>query len=178
MKTLTLSIIAIMTAAWLTGCASPAQPQAMIPTQFSVAHRNPEKVSITVAGGRETSATGPSQISNSDFREALKQAIINSGLFAEVVDTNTGRYRLDAFIGMLSQPMLGASMTVSMEVSYNLIDLKENKSIWQQSISSHYTAAWDAAFAGVTRLRLANEGAARDNIDRAITEMGKLQLNQ
>jgi hypothetical protein len=43
-------------------------------------------------------------------------------------------------------------------------------------INSEYTAKTSEAFAAVERLRLANEGAARENIRQAVTEMAALTL--
>jgi hypothetical protein len=76
----------------------------------------------------------------------------------------------------VDQPLLGFSMTVKMEVSYALVDTQSGKTLWSKSIESEYTAKASEAFAGVKRLRLANEGAARENIQQAITVMGTLTL--
>jgi hypothetical protein len=48
-----------------------------------------------------------------------------------------------------------------MEVSYTLKDIQSGNTVWTRDINSEYTAKASAAFAGVGRLRLANEGAAR-----------------
>ena len=48
--------------------------------------------------------------------------------------------------------------------------------MWAQSIKSAHTATAGDSLVGVTRLRLANEGAARKNIEAAIAAMGKLPL--
>jgi hypothetical protein len=83
---------------------------------------------------------------------------------------------LTGFIGKVDQPMFGFSMTVKMEVSYTLKDIQSGKTVWTRDINSEYTAKASAAFAGVERLRLANEGAARENILQAVTEMAGLTL--
>jgi hypothetical protein len=62
-------------------------------------------------GGKATSSMGASQISDSDFAQALSDSIAKSGLFKEVL-VSGGRYKLDAFIGKVDQPMMGFSMTV------------------------------------------------------------------
>ena len=67
-------------------------------------------------------------------------------------------------------------MTVSMEVNYHLARTELKQVVWQRAVSSTYTAPFSEAFVGVTRLRLANEGAARKNIEQAIQEMSQLQL--
>ena len=160
----------------LCACATPSQPTAMIASEVAVATKSSDTVSITVTGGRVTSSTYVSQISDADFREALKQSILKSALFSQVVDGNSGRYRLDAYIGALTQPLMGVSLTVDMEVSYTLVDSVTTKAVWQQNIATSHTATGSDSIVAATRLRLANEAAARKNIEAAIAAMGKLGL--
>ena len=117
-----------------------------------------------------------SQTSDADFREALKQSILKSALFSQVVDGNSGRYRLDASIGGLTQPLMGVSLTVDLEVSYTLVDSFTGKTVWQQNIATSHPATGSDSIVAATRLRLANEAAARKNIEAAITAMGNLGL--
>ena len=116
-----------------------------------------------------------SQISNDAFEQALRDSIASSGLFHAVPKTG-GRYRLTAFIGKVDQPFLGASMTVKMDVSYTLVDTQSGKNVWAKNISSEYKAKFGDSLVGATRLRLANEGAAKANIHQALTELAALQL--
>jgi hypothetical protein len=160
----------------LSACATPSQPIAMTASEVAVASKSSDTVSITVTGGRVTSSTYVSQISDADFREALKQSILKSALFSQVVDGNSGRYRLDAYIGALTQPLMGVSLTVDMEVSYTLVDSVTTKAVWQQNIATSHTATGSDSIVAATRLRLANEAAARKNIEAAIAAMGKLGL--
>ena len=167
--------ILIASACLLAGCATGAKPEAMVAEKVAVAHPSSSDVSIVVSGGKATSSAGASQISDDAFAQALTDSITKSGLF-RAVTASGGRYKLTAFIGKVDQPMMGFSMTVKMEVSYTLVDTEANKAIWSKNIPSEYTAKASAAFAGVERLRLANEGAAKANIQQAITEMAALQL--
>ncbi len=163
-------------AALVAGCATPSKHEAMLATPAGEVHKSRESVSVQVAGGKETSAAGTSQISDAAFAAALRESIQKSGLFAKVVEGSDSRYRLEAFIGQLSQPLFGFDMTVTMEVSYTLTEPSAQKKVWQQSVSSVHTATMGDAFAGVTRLRLANEGAARRNIEQAIEAMSKARV--
>jgi hypothetical protein len=63
-----------------------------------------------------------------------------------------------------------------MEVNYTLVDTTSGKTVWTKNVASTYTASASAAFAGTTRLRLANEGAAKDNIQQVITDISTLNL--
>ncbi|HEV2700443.1 MAG TPA: hypothetical protein VGV09_02345 [Steroidobacteraceae bacterium] len=159
----------------LVGCATATKPEAMVADKVAVAHPSSSDVSVAVSGGKETSSAGASQVSNDAFAQALRDSIKNSGLFS-AVNASGGRYKLTAFIGKMDQPMMGFSMTVKMEVSYTLADSRSNQSVWSKNIASEYTAKASAAFAGVERLRLATEGAAKANIQQAMTELAALQL--
>lgn len=158
------------------GCASAAKPEAMIAQIHLPVHKSPSNIVVAVIGGRETQATGASQISDEDFSHALRQSIEQSGLFAQALNEGSSKYLLQAFIVKINQPMIGLSMTVSMEVDYALARTEPKQVLWQKAVSSTYTAPLSEAFVGVTRLRLANEGAARENIEQAIQEMSQLQL--
>jgi len=147
----------------------------MVAKPVAVTHASSSDVSVSVLGGKDTTKMGASQISDDAFAQALRDSISQSGLFKAVAATG-GRYKLSAFIGKVDQPMMGFNMTVKMEVSYTLVDTKSGKAVWSKNIASEHTAKPSEAFAGVTRLRLANEGAARDNIEQALTEMSALQL--
>ena len=107
--------------------------------------------------------------------QALRESIEKSGLFSRI-STGASRYKLAAFIGRVEQPSFGFSMTVTMEVSYSLTDTQSDRSVWTQNVVSTHTTPAGEAFAGVTRLRLATEGAAKDNIADAIAKISALNL--
>ena len=166
---------ALAVAALLGGCAAPATSVGMTAVPTTPAHQIGGDVSVAVSGGSQTSSTGGSQISDEAFAQALRDSIQQSGLFAKVSPSGA-RYQLTAFIGKVDQPMVGFSMTVKMDVNYKLVDAQSGATVWSKVIDSQYTARPGDAFAGVKRLRLANEGAARDNIQQAIGAMAALKL--
>jgi hypothetical protein len=159
----------------MSGCAQPSKPDAMVVHVVGPVHKTEADVSVAVSGGKETSKMGASQISDEAFATALRGSLEEAGLF-RTVSTEGARYRLTGFIGKVDQPMMGFSMTVKMEVSYTLKDTQSGTAVWTKDIESEYTAKASAAFAGVERLRLANEGAARENIRQAVTELQALTL--
>lgn len=166
----------LVAALGLGGCASASKPDAMQATPVAAVHKSSSAVSVTVSGGKETSKMGASQISNQDFARALQGSIEKSGLFSSAVSGPGSRYQLVAFIGKLDQPMFAFATTVTMEVSYTLTDSQTRKTVWSQSIASTYTAKTSDAFVGVTRLRLANEGVARENIRQMLEAVSTLNL--
>jgi ABC-type uncharacterized transport system auxiliary subunit len=169
-------LILLSGALFLGGCATPSQPAAMVAAPLGSVTKHAQAISVTVTGGTETSAAGASKISNSDFAEAVGQSITQSGLFARTAAANMSDYQLDLQIVRLDQPMIGFSMTVTLEVTWKLARRNDHQIVWQKAITSTYTAKAGDAFAGVTRLRLATEGAARGNIQDAMGQMSALIL--
>jgi hypothetical protein len=67
--------------------------------------------------------------------------------------------------------MLGIDMTVTANVRYSLIDTTTRKEVFSKVITGTYTAKFSDAFAGVERLKLANEGAAKTNIQLLVNDL-------
>jgi hypothetical protein len=161
----------------LGGCAAPSSPTAMTATPAESVTPHKGSVAVNVTGGTDTSALGASKISNADFANAISASIEQSKLFERIAAANNASdYEIDAQIVRLEQPMFGASFTVNLEVTWRLLSLPDRKVVWEKAVTSSFTATMGEAFAGVTRLRLANEGAARENIKSAIHQMSALSL--
>jgi hypothetical protein len=160
----------------LGGCATPSNPQAMSVQKLDLAKKHSASLSLNVTGGSETSSAGASKISNADFTTALKNSIESSELFAKLLDVGSSDYHLEVMIARLDQPMMGFNMTVTLETNWTLSRKSDGTVVWQKAIPSTYTAKAGEAFAGPTRLRLANEGAARTNIEQALKEISALTL--
>ncbi|MBL9187742.1 MAG: hypothetical protein JNK23_09710 [Opitutaceae bacterium] len=170
-----LAIGLAASAFFLGGCATASNSTAMIATSAAPANKHTGSVSVNVTGGAETSAMGASNISNTDFASAIQASITQSQLFAKILAEQSD-YRLDVQIVRLDRPMFGTSFTVNLEATWRLFRRGEPKPVWEKAVASSFTATMGDAFAGVTRLRLANEGAARANIKDAIAQMGTLTL--
>ena len=69
---------------------------------------------------------------------------------------------------------LGFSFTVKMEAGWTFKRAAVGVVVWQESIKSTYTATIKDAFVGATRLRLATEGAERNNISQGLSKISKL----
>jgi len=155
------------------GCATEAKsnPKAMI-AQLNVnapVHKSLSDVNVTVVGGEEASVMILARIADEDFAEALRESIMQSGLFRKALEKGLATYQLHAFIAQINRPIFGASspVIVSMEVNYTLARTNPKEVLWQKAVVSTYTAP---------SLQLAKEGAARKNIEQAIQEMSQLRL--
>ena len=167
---LTLLLIAILVI--LSGCsANPTRSAAMIPSDVQTARKYTKSVSITVSGGEKTDPQGVPRISNEAFQKAITEAIRNSQLFAAVVDGKSADYQLEAVIFSIEQPFFGTDMTADLEVGWTLSEVSTKKILWRKSIQSHYTEPEGGAFLAVERVRLAIEGAAKENIRDALEQI-------
>jgi hypothetical protein len=170
------TFILLIVSASLAGCVSPADPQAMVPTNVTLGKKFNKSVSIAVTGGQTTNPLWSSQVANEDFATALQSTIERHGLFSRVLRTAGGDYQLDVRLVQLRQPMAGFNMTVQAEVEWRLRQVSSGKMVWEEKTNRSYTATVGDAFAGVTRLKLANEGAIRENIKTGLERIATLAL--
>lgn len=170
---LAISIIVLFA---LGGCATPASHESMIPTNFDIVKKHSATVNVATSGGRETESIGKSQISDEALAKALTEAITKSQTFSKVVQGNEANYLLTVSIFSVEQPSFGLSYLVKMEVGWTLKQADTSKIVWQEAIKSEHMATPGDAFAAVKRLRLATEGAAKNNIEQGLAKISKLAL--
>ena len=157
----------------LSACASGAKPGAMLApntaqTTISANSNLREAVGIgQVSGGRETNPLLVSDVSSSDMAEALRLSLSVRTMLA----IRDERFRLEANMINLQQPMIGANMTVTSKVRYRLTRVTDNAIVFEREITAPFTAAWNSTFYGVERLRLANEGSIRENISQFLAAL-------
>jgi hypothetical protein len=161
----------------LAGCATPADRNAMVAGSVASAKKNPYSLSIATSGGNETSNMGSSEISNEDLRAAIEKSVTQSALFKDVVRGKSGGdYELSVTVARLSKPSFGGAFTVDMEAGWALTRSSDKSVVMRKSITSSHTASMSDSLVGVTRLRLAVEGAARNNIKQGLEAIAALNL--
>lgn len=158
----------------LAACASAARLDHMVATASTAAGQpNPSIVEAIcigqVTGGEETSAFGLSQVDDATFRDALQRSLANNRLAA--ADTAGCRYDLEVNLLGLAQPLMGADMEVTSHVNYSLLARPSGEPYFLTTVTAAYTADFTSAFLGADRLRNANEGAVRQNIQQFIAEL-------
>lgn len=170
-------ILAIFSVVVLAGCATPAAVEQMA-VSLPITQTNPAlKNSVAVAevtGGRDTNPMWTSQVSGDAFRRALEQSLESAGMFNKIVAGS--KYQLTADLTRLDQPMMGFDMTVGSTVRYSLIETQTRKEIYARVIQISYTAKMSDAFVGSQRLKLANEGAVRANIEAFVKDLIALKI--
>ena len=115
----------------------------------------------SVAGGEPTNPLWTSEVGNAEFRAALESSLRNYGILAE---GSPGGYVLDATLVNLQQPLFGLAMEVTSTATYHLEAQNSQKTSFDDTVITSYTASPSESFFAVQRLRLANEGAVRENI--------------
>jgi hypothetical protein len=175
-----LCLVAIAAAAvFLAGCAAPARVEQMVtgPTtalQPASAALKGNVAIRDVTGGRDTNPAWMSSIGSGEFERALEQSLRNAGLLAET--RQGGRYFIVAHLQKLEQPYIGASLTVTTTVTYNLAERATGRDVYVKTVATPFTAEWNAAFFYNDRLRVANEGSTKANIGQLVDELMRLQL--
>jgi len=177
---------AISLALVLAGCASPASRVAMTPQTASVGKQHPHSIHVEASGGAETGAMDSSNISDADLKASIEDAIIQSKLFKSIVQGSGGDYELSVRVISLSKPLFGGSFTVEMETAWSLTKAVDPKAadpkaanhsvVLRNSVKSSGTATMGDSLVGVTRLRLAVERAARENISQGMKAIAELNL--
>ena len=160
----------------LGGCGSATTTEGMVPTDFTPAKKFSQTVSVSVSGGKETDSMGKPQITDAVFAQALADAITKSQIFSRVVEGKGGTYLLSVVLSDMEQPSFGATFTVKLEAGWTLRRSDSGKVVWQEAIRSEGIATISDAVAGVTRLRMATEFAAKNNISQGLGKISQLNL--
>ena len=116
-------IVAASMALVLGACATASNPGAMVAdlTESNIISEDSKQANAvtleSVSGGQETNPLWTSQVSDSDFAEALRQSLAAHAILA----TDEGDYKLTAELEKLNQPVLGGfNMSVTSDVKYTM----------------------------------------------------------
>ena len=155
-------------------CATPAEVKNMVvDTPRNIEPKDPalkHGMCVTsVEGGEETNPLWTSQVDNASFKAALEGSLKAQMLLAEPPANCS--FSLRAHLLGLNQPSFGFNMTVGSNVNYEVTKSGSDIVYLAHSQSASYTATVGQAFAGVERLRLANEGSIKENIRQFISAL-------
>lgn len=165
----------IFVATMLGGCASPASHLAMSPTAnevpiaTSASHLKGLVAVRNVTGGKETNPLWTSQVEASAFKLALQNSLMSIGMAA--ANPSTAKYVVDADLKALNQPVFGLTFDVESTVQYTVESAGVGKDL---SVKAIGTASMSDAFAGVERLKIANERSIKENIKAFLTKLVSL----
>lgn len=172
-----LTIVGLLVSVlYLQGCASGASVAGMTSTKTIDSLKVRMADSITVApaaGGKATNPLWTSQVGSKEFETALKDTLANNG----VLSSSSSKYVLHPSLIKLDQPLFGIDLKVRADVNYVLKNRASGQELMNQTITSSHTATVGDSFVAVKRLRLANEGAIRKNIELLLHRLAELPLN-
>jgi len=159
----------------LEGCAS-FNKEEMVVFDYDSNNPHPYSLSIDVGAGNEKSDVGLIPVPRKDLLFAIEKSIRNGHVFESVVFSGEdGDYLLNVSVFSLEQPVMGFNMTVKIEAGWTLKKADGNV-VWQKLIKSEYTLGVSDAFVGQTRLRMANDGAIRENIRQGMIQIAGLNI--
>jgi hypothetical protein len=164
---LTLSVLSF-------GCASAPKVANMALPKYSNTGQFTNKtihIKETTGGSKTSKITGISKVDDNVFDDVLRRTVKDVGLFSNILDTDSADYSLQAVITSQKQPALGFNMTASLDVQYYLIDKNGGATVYEKLIQSSYTAEMADAFVATTRVRMANEGAVRENLTELVNDL-------
>jgi uncharacterized lipoprotein YajG len=166
-------LAAVLSVALLVGCASPATQQSMsISAQDMVATVNPglkgQLVVRSVTGGQDTNPMWMSKVDTQSFKGALDKSIAVAGYKAN--DAAAGKYRVDANLQDLDQPLMGFTFDVVSKVLYTVSGQTKQE---QFAVTATGSASTSDAFVGMERMRIANERSIKENIKLFLQKLGE-----
>jgi len=140
------------------GCAQKVQMQNMVVKNTEHVFHSPEYETqirvLPIVGER-----GTNSVENREFERALVASLKDANLFSK-----DGKYKLKADILELNAPAFGYNVTATMNVRYTLLDNENANIIFTRTIEKSYTTTMDDSYVADERVKLAKEGAAKENI--------------
>lgn len=119
--------------------------------------------------------TGRKESPDADLAKALVESINKSRVFSRVIPGTGADYVLQVAIISIEQPTFGGTFKVKMEAAWTL-RRGDGTVVWQEAIQSMHLVTVGEEFVAATRLRVATEGAARENIKQGLAKISRLNL--
>ena len=166
----------------LSGCASPAQVGGMTATHIDVTKaaanvQTKNNISLNnVSGGSETNPLWVSKVADADFKLALEKSLKDALLLSGTV--NDSKYLLEVKLISLDQPLFGLDLQVTAIAEYNLKSKSTGQIIYSKTFTTPFTATFSDSVIAIQRLRIANEGAVRNNIEQVIDSLISINIDK
>lgn len=159
----------------LSGCAISAK--GLIPDPPVLPQRQIQKTVMVmpVEGGHASKFGREAYITNEQYHEALRQALIDSKVFTQVVASGPADLKLHSEIITITTEG-GVSPFYAIVVQYWVTNSATSEEVWQTGINTRHQVKWNEAFAGGTRIIMAVEGATKKNLTQLIEELAASDL--
>jgi len=188
-------ILVVVTAGALTLCSMAMATEAMTPEDLSAPENSrPGPVGVGVSGGSAGITTDYfeqavadaliasdifSAIDNSKTAEVTMPMIRAKGVFSGTANITDTPYFLNIRVIKVDTPSFGLWMTVSMNAVWSLYRIAGETELLHENIHSTYTGGiFEGGVHGANRVRVAMEGAARENVRIGVGMLESLDLEQ
>jgi hypothetical protein len=152
-----------------------ARREFLSPPSVASTHNGTQTVSVTISGDTENpgQTSAMARIRRDDLRVAIGAALVQTRVFAAVVDDGTADYRLD--VGAYWCQIAGFSaVTMVLGGPWKLTRVRDGTVVVDEFVRGEGRKTGADAFSGRTRLLLAVEAAARDFIAHGIGRLGEV----
>jgi len=130
---------------------------------------------MPVQGGRSSSFGREAYITNEQYRDAMRQALLDAGSFRVLADEGPTDWQLFSEIITITTEG-GVSPMYAIVVQYWLVETDTGNEIWRKGINTRQKVNWNEAFAGGTRIIMAINGATKKNLSGLIEALSKADL--
>ncbi len=117
-----------------------------------------------ITGSTKTNKLWKTKVSKQVFEDALRQTLSLHAILSE----GSAKYKVSAILKELRQPFLGLELAVSARVEYKVTRILDNTIVFNREITKTHTSTLNDSFVFSDRLKLANEGAIKENIKKFI----------
>ena len=169
-------VLAIVATIYLSGCATPAKPQAMVVQPSTTTHAPPVNEALRntfqvsgVTGGKGTNPLWMSKVDNASYQEALEKSLRIAGYLAPAGTEPV--HVVAVSLKALKQLLIGLSFKVVSEVEYRITSPESEQVI---PVTATGIATMGDALIGVTRLRMASENSINENIKAFLAKLSSL----
>jgi hypothetical protein len=163
MKSVTLTLLIVVSAVSLTGCAPPLASSEIMPKTSIYSQLGKSKYDKKLTLGDVNVLVSPDDrvnIAVSTFQGALLNSIAQAGLLA----TKNPKYRLDATLIDLDQPFFGFNYTVKSSARYVITDIKSNTALYDETLTLPCSVRFADAIDGNVRFYKATTCSVSENI--------------
>ena len=111
------------------------------------------------------------------FERSVVDAIVASDVFLNIDDSDGKPYSLDIRIIRVEAPSFSFNMTVDMNVVWALSRSTDGEQLLHEKVQSTFTGGmFEGGLIGANWVRVAAEGAARENVRRGLEKIVSLNL--
>lgn len=160
------------------GCQSKLTHQELIPPGLKAArsHSGAAEVRVTGKVGISGNLSSAEILSEAEWHRAIREALVQSGVFAGGVVDRAGDYELEVDLINADTPGAGLNMTAAYNTRWKLIRKSTGQTLFEDFIRGSYTATVGEKFVGASRYMLANRKAAQSVIEQGIRRLERLKL--